>query len=66
MILPLAPLYENARVIPLLAKEGSGVVDREASAEIHQFLPPPPPSRGTTFMAEGRLEYGPPRTAKGE
>jgi len=65
MILPLAPLYENARVIPLLAKEGSGVVDREADAEIHQLLPPPPPRRGTTFMAEWTLEYGPPRTAKG-
>jgi hypothetical protein len=66
MILPLAPLYENARVIPLFAKEGSGVVDREAGAKIRHPLPPPQSRRGTTFMAEWRLEYGPLRTAKGE
>jgi hypothetical protein len=66
MILPLSPLYENARVARLLAEERSGVVDREADAGTRHALPPPQPRRGIDFTAERRLENGPPRAANGE
>ena len=39
MIVRLATVHENAQVIPLLAKEGLGVVDRDADAETCDSLP---------------------------
>ena len=39
MILRLATTYEKAQVIPLLAKEGLGAVDRGADAELRQRYP---------------------------
>jgi hypothetical protein len=39
MILRLATVQEKAQVIPLLAKEGLGVVGRGADAELQQRYP---------------------------
>jgi len=38
------------KMIPLLVKEGSGVVDRHRDAGTHHPLPPPPLRRGVIFM----------------
>ena len=38
-------------MIPLLIKEGSGVIDRHSDAGIHHPLPPPPPRRGVILKA---------------
>jgi hypothetical protein len=66
MILWLATGHEAAQVIPLLAKEGLGVVDRGADAGTHHPLPPPQPRKGVIFVAGGGLASGPQRTEKGE
>jgi hypothetical protein len=42
---------ETMKMIPLLIKEGSGVVDRHGDAGTHHSLPPPPLRRGVTFRA---------------
>ena len=38
---------ETMKMVPLLSKEGSGVVERSA----HHPLPPPPPRKGIIFKA---------------
>jgi hypothetical protein len=52
-----------------LARSSAVFGKRRASVSrraVRYLLPPPPPTRGITFVAERRLAYGPPRTAKGE
>jgi hypothetical protein len=56
MTLRLAPVHEDCQLIPLLAKEGLGVVDWYSNDKTHHPLPPPPPRRG--------IESGPQRTQK--
>ncbi len=56
MTLRLAPVHEDCQLIPLLAKEGLGVVDWYSNDKTHHPLPPPPPRRG--------IESGPQRTEK--
>jgi diaminopimelate epimerase len=45
-----AGVHKNA-MIPLLVKEGLGVVNRDANAGAHHPRTPLPPRRGATFMA---------------
>jgi len=42
---------ETMKMIPLLVKEGSGVVDRNAEAATHHPLPPPPAEEGSHFQS---------------
>jgi hypothetical protein len=56
MIIRLRTVHEDAQAIPLLPKEGLGVVDGEAGAGAHRPLPPPLPRRGVVFVAGRRLE----------
>ena len=64
MILPLAPLYEDARVIPLLPKEGSGVVEREADARTHHPLAPSSAEEGNSFHGGGEVGVHPSKDGK--
>ncbi len=63
MTLRLASVHEDCQLIPLLAKEGLGVVDWDAHAETHHALPPPPPRRGL-FSWRAGPESGSQRTEK--
>ena len=45
----------RAKIIPVLIKEGLGVVDRRVGAAAHHPLPPPPPRRGVIFKASKGL-----------
>jgi hypothetical protein len=65
MIVRLATAHENARVIPLPAKEGRGVLYRDAGVETHYPLPSPPARGGVIFMEGWRPESDPPRMEKG-
>jgi len=51
MTLRLAPEHEDCQLIPLLDKEGLGVVDWDAHVETHHPLPPPQARRGLIFPA---------------
>jgi hypothetical protein len=53
MTIRLSTVHEDAHGIPLLLKEGLGVVDREVGTGAHHPLTPPPPRRGVAFMAGG-------------
>jgi hypothetical protein len=51
MILRLNTVHENAHIIPLLVKEGLGVVDRDATLPPTTPCPLLPLRRGVIFMA---------------
>jgi hypothetical protein len=58
MIIRLRTVHEDAQAIPLLLKEGLGLIDWASGAGAHHPLPPPLPRRGVVFMAGRRLERG--------
>ncbi len=63
MILWFASVHKTAQIIPLLAKEGLGVVDRDAHAQSYHLLAPL--RRRVKFMEGRKLEHGPQRTGRG-
>ena len=65
MIHPPACVHENAPVIPLLDKEGLGVVERDAHAGIHHLPAPSSAEEGTHFPGGKRPESGAKRKAEG-
>jgi len=52
MIQRLAAIHVDALPIPLLDKEGSGVVDESTDPETDHPQAPPRPGRGVSFYAE--------------
>ena len=64
MTIRLATVHENAQVIPLLAKEGSGVVGRGADAGTPHPLLPTGPRKGVIFLAGEEMATGPKRRKK--
>jgi hypothetical protein len=51
---------QGAQAIPLLSKEGLGVVDREPHADAHHPLPPPPAEEGNHYGARRYSGNSPP------
>jgi hypothetical protein len=58
MMIRLSTVHEDAQGIPLLLKEGLGVVDQEAGAGGNHPLPPPLPRTGVAFMTPRGPESG--------
>jgi hypothetical protein len=50
MIIQLSTVHEGAQVIPLLFKEGIGVVDRVSASGAHHLLPSPPAEEAKHFQ----------------
>jgi hypothetical protein len=59
MIIRPSTVREDPQAIPLLFKEGLGVVDRDAPASAHRPLPLPPAAEGNHFQSKNKARARP-------